>query len=255
MHIPLVLVTKDKSESDELFEKQAVNAEGTLVEGTLFSPYIMREADIQDHFNTGGGGSIIVPDNASKLEMSVRLMSRYKAHREGQGRDGTFALVVDECDAMYRTVNRSQKMEQALEDLRNLGPSLHMLVSATPTPVLLLYKEEYNQELKMFTIGTSDDYVGVDKMKPLRDANDNVVYLDEKLSHSSDGNIDFGIDPTFDEHRAEKLYIEDEEESRFRSNAKEGTTIPCTDKKVKKLVALRYGSWIAGEECERHSCP
>jgi len=235
MRVPLVVVTKDKTESEELFQKQLAFAAGTSVESTIFSPYGTSEADIQDHFNNGMGGCVIVPDNGSKLEMAVRLISRYKVHREAQHKDEKTALIEDECDASYRTINSSQRMEKALGRLRHFGPSLHMLISATPNPVLLLYKEEYKKELEMFNIGTSDDYVGVESMKPLCDTNNNVVFLDHKLSHDSGDNIEFAIIPTYDEQGPDKLFAEDESVDRFCSDAKKGTTIPCADAKVKLL--------------------
>ena len=43
------------------------------------------------------------------------------------------------------------------------------------------------------------------------------------------------INPTFDDEIAERLFIDDQEEKRFCSDATEGTTIPCTDEKVMML--------------------
>ena len=61
-------------------------------------------------------------------------------------------MIVDEADAMFRTREGLQKIEQALRELRNLKPCLHIMVTATPQPILLLYKEELKGELGMFEL-------------------------------------------------------------------------------------------------------
>jgi len=63
MRVPVVVITKDKSESGELFAKLVRFFKGTSTEGNIFSPYITRELDIQDHFNNGDGGAIVIPDS------------------------------------------------------------------------------------------------------------------------------------------------------------------------------------------------
>jgi len=66
----------------------------------------------------------------------------------------------------------------------------------------------------MFSIGTSDDYVGVDRFKPLRDANGSVVFL-EPLSYSCECNIDYNFEPTYEEHEGNSYLqmIEKEKDS------------------------------------------
>ena len=60
----------------------------------------------------------------------LTLSLAIKQMREGIP-GGKFFLVVDEADAMFRTVDRRQVFEEAFEQLRRLGPSMTAMISAS----------------------------------------------------------------------------------------------------------------------------
>jgi hypothetical protein len=247
MGVRVILVTTSKSESIELCSKLVKYAEGGIAEGKIFSLYrkdteeagmteleiFERFIDFNDEGGGSGGGALIVPATGHKIEAAVRLIKKYKVHCETHQRASKFALIEDECDSMLRTKDGTLLMEQALTKLRSLQPSLHVLVTATPAPVLLVYKNEYGIDLEIFSIGTSDDYVGLDQMEPLRDANNDPVYLD-RLSYAS-GNIAFDVTATYDNELSESLFEDDNLDDRFYSDTTQNSTIPCTNDDVKLL--------------------
>jgi hypothetical protein len=255
MNVRVILVTTSKSESIDLCNKLVKYSAGGIGEHNIFSLYPddteeagMTELDILYHFinfDDGGGGVLIIPSTRLKIEAATRVIENYKRvenykrksknhKRASKFALSKFALIEDECDYMHRSKHGTLQMEQALKVLRSLRPSLHVMVTATPAAVLLLYTKEYGIDLDVFSIGTSEDYVGLDQMVPLRDAENVPVYLD-RLSYNASDNIRFDVTATYDKELSESLFEDDNSERRFYSDTTPNSTIPCTNEKVKLL--------------------
>jgi hypothetical protein len=92
---------------------------------------------------------------------------------------GKFVVIVDECDAAYRTEEGSQQFEMAFNQLMGMKPALRIEISATPVPTYLhLTARGYHVDFLL--LGTSEDYAGVTDMKPLVDDNGGRIFLDMK---------------------------------------------------------------------------
>ena len=159
------------------------------------------------------------------------MIDRYQEACKDSNKPFNFVLILDEADAMYRTVDQSQRMEMALKELQDFKPVLELFVSATPVPILLLYKEEFKQELSMYSLEASHDYVGVHQMKCLRDDNGSLVYLDH-LSYGA--GIDAVDPPAYSDAEYDPLFTDDEDYG-FDVPLAPGSHIPNTDEKVMRL--------------------
>ena len=67
------------------------------------------------------GGTLVIAD--TKPQVLNKACKGIKAYRE-RVPNGKFLLVVDEADAMFRTRDRCQVFEQALQQLLDLKPSM-----------------------------------------------------------------------------------------------------------------------------------
>jgi hypothetical protein len=179
LRMPTILMTKDDSESKDLHETMVKYLAGSGVEEHVFPPYTHSEADITAAFNTNGG-TLVIPDTFQKINFAIRIIERYRNSCTDK-KSINFVLILDEADAMYRTVDRSQRMEVALKELQGFNPTLQLFVSATPVPILLLYKEVFMLQLSMYSLEASHDYVGVHRIKCLEDDNGSPIYLDPLL--------------------------------------------------------------------------
>ena len=244
MNVMVVVVTTSKSASIEFCNTQVKYAKGGIAEGKIFSLYKneaeeagMREMDILDRFNNGSGGILIVPSTEPKIENAARLIETTMQYATNTSRVRNFAIILDECDSMLRTKDGTLQMEQALTHLQSLAPLLQVMVSATLTPNMLVSEHEYKLEYESYHLGTSPDYVGLEQMVPLRDADNHPVYLDRPLSTANGGdNISFDVKPTYDSELVESLFEDDNHlECDFCSDATQDTTIPCTNEQVKML--------------------
>ena len=65
--------------------------------------------------------SLVIAD--TKAQVINKACKAIKKFRE-QSPGGKFILLVDEADAMFRTYDRHQVFEQALEQLMDLGPAM-----------------------------------------------------------------------------------------------------------------------------------
>ena len=66
-------------------------------------------------------GTLVVADTKAQLDnKAIMGIKHYQKVNPG----GKFMVVVDECDAMFRTEDRSQVFEQALVDLLALNPTM-----------------------------------------------------------------------------------------------------------------------------------
>jgi hypothetical protein len=230
--MPTVLITKDISESKDLHRKLVKYLAGSEADSFVFSPYSTNsnEADMTVAF-IGKKGTLVIPDTFGKINLAARVIERYEKACSENKKSFDFVLLVDECDAMYRTVDRSQKMEVALQKLQDFKPVLQLYVSATPVPILLLYEEKYGQELSMYSLEPSHDYVGVHQMKCLLDECGSPVYLNP-LSHGK--GVKAVPAPKHSTSEYEALFDDDTKFS-FDLNRRVDSLIPHTDDKVMGL--------------------
>lgn len=93
-----------------------------------------------------------------------------------------FQIIIDECDAMFRTHSNEQCFENALKILKGLGPRVCSYVSATPLaviPTLLQEEEDAGTKVRVFPISPGDQYVGLEDMKVFQ-INGKNTYLGQK---------------------------------------------------------------------------
>jgi hypothetical protein len=101
-----------------------------------------------------------------------------------QALKGPFILVVDEADSMYRPASSTQKAEIAYAKLRKLGPKLTVMTTATPLSILGILEEEKKCPFELFSIGTTENYVGLEDMEPLV-SNDVPQFLSDGLKQDT----------------------------------------------------------------------
>ena len=63
---------------------------------------------------------VIADTKAQVINKACKAIKKFREQSPG----GKFILLVDEADAMFRTYDRHQVFEQALEQLMDLGPAM-----------------------------------------------------------------------------------------------------------------------------------
>ena len=100
-----------------------------------------------------------------------------------------FQIIIDECDAMFRTQSNEQVFENALKMLKGLGPRVCSYVSATPLaviPALLREEKESGTNVSIYPIMPGDQYVGLEDMKVFQ-VNGKNTYLGQDELSCTDG--------------------------------------------------------------------
>lgn len=156
MNVPVVVITKGKSESKELESKISSYLEGSrfAFENRVFSVY---EEDIEISFPKNEEACCtIIPDSYQKIELAHYLLSESVQSPRG------CAVILDEVDAIiHRSEEQEQKNEKALIRLQEeFKPSMTM-VTATPIPLFTNLKGKIS-----FTTSNKRivDYIGVQDM-------------------------------------------------------------------------------------------
>jgi hypothetical protein len=176
LKVPLIIITKGVSESKELHKKMQKLAEHT---STVDPSHVLVKAErrideINQVFMNGStsGRTLIVADTEKQVKVAIRAIQRLRDNDAGT----KFVLAVDECDAMDRTFDKSQKFEIAYEELLDLNPCLVVKVSATIIPTVLLLMEK-RENFKFFNLTEFEEYYGLDQIKPFV-MNGEEVYVD-----------------------------------------------------------------------------
>ena len=180
---------------------------------------------------------MVIADTAARINRTgipaVQKLRRIKPH-------GKFLIIVDECDAMYRTEERGQQMEQAYDKLMAMGPALRIEISATPIPTLLYLYYCEGHQVEVHELGTSEDYSGVAEMQSLKDKDGDSIFLDiydlkynEGVSYNDikQSCLAKTVPPLLFGSNCRKTEVL----SREFSIPSKLTTIPCTDDNVMKL--------------------
>jgi hypothetical protein len=250
MKYPLIVITKGVSESRELHAKLKKFAGGTSAENYTVSASAARkgghvhwrqkQTEIQAAI--AGGGTVVVADTYSQICKAIQAL---KVYRDGNSdKDRKFVVVVDECDAMFRTADRRQKFEQAYDCLMDMGPCLAVMISATPIPLMLElwnemdHVEGQSRDIPLFDVEPTEEYMGLNEMKPI-EKDGEIIYLDQTdLSYGKGYNV-----------------LESSEEAE-----EEETYIPYTNEKVKilyddALSGIREGVLVLDCTCPRVKAP
>lgn len=154
---PVVILTHGKMERNELVAKLSSYTKGSKLDGTVLVTPTKNKIDetvqrVQD------GGTIVSFNTEAQMRNVSNTVKGLNTNR--------FILVVDECDAMLRTEEKTQNFEKAFQALQDLSPILTYKISATMLPVM--FNEQVCDEDKFATVValTPDaDYVGIDQMK------------------------------------------------------------------------------------------
>ena len=174
---PVFIITKGVAESHNLCQKLKGYAMGTSLECNIQTAY-RKFSEHSKPLLISDGGTLVAADTAVQIEFLIKAIMQLREVDP----ERNFLLIVDECDAMYRTEDGEQNVEQAYKELLGLRPALTIMISATMVPLLLYYQilEEIDSipEIKMYQIEPGDDYIGVDQMKPF-ELNGETHYLEK----------------------------------------------------------------------------
>jgi len=166
MNIPVIVVTKGKGESEELFKKLSSFLKGSMFEKRIFSVYDKRQERIQKRFrNSLLAYVLVIPDTHQKIKYTRKLLSTsMRRAKKDRRRIAGCALILDEVDAIIdRSENEDQENEKALKRLiRVLNPYL-VMVTATPIPVLSKWID--SKPIVTTSNETIKNYAGVQDMK------------------------------------------------------------------------------------------
>ena len=110
--------------------------------------------------------------------------------KEANGANGAvklqFVLTIDEADDFYRTDGESNhpiKLEEALSDLKELGPLVCFEVSATLLAIFMAQHREGDADAvaaaDLWYVDPCDDYVGAELLMPPTDSRGDYVFLHE----------------------------------------------------------------------------
>ena len=237
LKIPLIVITKGVSESRELHSKLKRLAEGTSIdeEHVVCAARQDCSRSVKQHLldkateGVSHGGTFVVADTEHQVNKAIKAIEKYRKKRQ------KFVVAVDECDAMNRTHDNHQKFEQAYKRLMGMNPSPIIKISATIIPTILEVVDE-KANIEFFHLESMDDYIGLERIQPLR-VDGNEVYLQQnELSIKSEYVHKELLMPNF-----KKDSIAEVKELR----------IPYTNEKVKELYDDALSSH---RKKERDSC-
>lgn len=161
MYCPLIIIAKGVAEREDLKRK-------------LDNLLDHSESPFKSWYGVSSNKrSLVVNDTGAAI---TNKAIRYVKELRDLKPHGKFVVIVDECDAAYRTDESSQEFEKAFNQLMNLMPAFRIEISATPVPAWLVLIER-GHKVDLMEIGTSEDYSGITDMKPLEDDNGNRIFL------------------------------------------------------------------------------
>ena len=178
MNMPVIVITKGKSESIELQRKISgyLKHYRMRYDERIFSCYGKKEAIENAFLNTHEASVLIIPDTYQKIQYAHGLLyhAMVNAKRSGRRIAGC-ALILDEVDAIIdRSEDQDEENETALKKLmKGIKPCL-VMVTATPIPVFM-------KHLDKNPIITSSNkkiinYIGVEDKELVDDLDQESVY-------------------------------------------------------------------------------
>ena len=233
---PLFILTKGVPESKDLASKIRGYVASSDYEGDIICKGDVRGKSAQGEIDrvVENCGTVILADTAPQFSNGIKAVETLQAKYPSR----PFFLAVDECDSMYRTYDRRQKMEIKYDELMSFGPAcLRVMISATLMPIIPCLIEESetsntSPSVRLYQIEAIDEYVGLEDLKPLEVGGTRVFLEQNDLKHS------VGVAINNSSREEEKF---DEEDDNFEIVAidpetrKQGRAIPYADGKVMKL--------------------
>lgn len=131
---------------------------------------------------TMDAGLLVIADTGGQIAKATKAVQELRRELP----HARFGVIVDECDAMYRTANAAQIMEQRFTDLMELSPSFRMEISATIFSALVCLNEQ-GKQVELMEILTTQDYSGISEMERFRNRDGCVVSLSAKDITSQHG--------------------------------------------------------------------
>jgi hypothetical protein len=157
LKIPLVIVTNAVAESEDLTQKlQRFSSDSE--EGSKRVLNINGPPDGTSKLNLREGGAVVVAATPKRIEKVNAMIEELQTK---------FVLIVDECDAMCQTPDAHNLVEIQLKDLFDMNPCLLLLISATTISVVTILVSQFKVDVEVMRIGESDQYVGIEEIKPL----------------------------------------------------------------------------------------
>lgn len=164
LEVPAYVITKGVQESKDLRKKL-----DTMLDSGKSEVFAFLNAQKGD--NRSSVVLTVAADTANQIQKTARNIKAFRKIKP----HGKFVTMIDECDAMYRTSHRGQKMEQALDHVMSFHPAVRLEVSATPIPTMLSLGD---MDVRMLQIGShTTEYSGLEDMKPMQDDEGNDVCL------------------------------------------------------------------------------
>ena len=163
-------------------------------EQLVFNIKLAESAESMDIDNLAGalrnGRTVVIADTPVQVGKITDALAQYRKGNPNK----KFLLITDECDAMFRTSDHSQRFEEAYDRLLDLKPCVHVFVSATPLPALIVLadKEEVDGiPVALFDMTPSDEYVGLAEMEPFSIDNKHVYLEQDELKPTRDSGLRF----------------------------------------------------------------
>ena len=192
---------------------------------------------------TMDAGLLVIADTGGQIAKAIKAVLELRNDKPHT----RFGVIVDEADAMYRTIEGTQVMEQRFTELMDLCPSFRMEISATPFSALQALDEQ-GKQVQMMEVMTTKDYSGINQMQHLRDSNGKNVFLNLK-----EVGPHCGVDYTKDAFEHEKLALKREKrEKRERREKGEEPLSEVIFSEACKLNPKCLSCQNPGG-CERHS--
>lgn len=131
---------------------------------------------------TMDAGVLVIADTGAQIHKAAKAIKEIRKEKP----HARVGVIVDEADAMYRTTDGSQVMEQRYSELMDLDLSFRMEVSATIYSAIQALDEK-GKQVELMEILTTEEYSGINEMKHLQDANDKDVFLDMNHIKAGEG--------------------------------------------------------------------
>lgn len=238
---PLFILTKGVAESKDLASKIQGYAEGSMYKADIICKSNVMGKSAQGEIDrvVEKCGTVILADTAPQFRNAIKAVETLQVKYPNR----PFFIAIDECDSMYRTYDRRQKMETNYDELMSFGSGcLRVMISATLMPIIpCLIKEskakgEASPSFRLYQIEAVEEYVGLEDLKPLK-VNGEEVFLEQNdLKHSVGVAIKKSGGVIEDENEEE-----DDDDDDFEiigidtETRQQGGAIPYADRKVMKL--------------------
>ena len=186
-------------------------------------------------------GLLVIADTGGQIGKAIKAIRELRNEKPHT----RFGVIVDEADAMYRTVGGTQVMEQRFTELMDLGPSFRMEISATPFSALQALDEQ-GKQVKTMEVMTTKDYSGINQMQHLKDTKNQNVFLEGVGPNKG---VDYGKEASEYERNALQNERSEKRERREKGEATPSEVLFSEDCKLNPMCRSCQNSC----GCELHS--